>query len=129
MTYLSPLDFTGLIMICSAICVGFYAACQFDGDDAYDSLDSDRKSSWPKPTADQVMILWWVRYYGGRYISRYWSKPVYSCLPCMGSIHSIYPTWLYLKYTAFYMPYDFFYIWPLIALATVGVNFIITRLW
>lgn len=126
MTYLSPLDFIGLILICSAICVGFYTACSFDGDEAYDDSSNEFRKSWPKP---QGMLLWWVRYYGGRVLGNFWYKPVYGCLPCMGSLHTIYPTWLYLNYTSFYLPHDFFYIWPVIALGTVGVNYLITRVW
>ena len=129
MTYLSTIDFIGLILICSTVCVGFYAACQFDGDEEYDSSPTSMKLQWPRPEPHNVMVFWWVRWYGGRLISRFWTKPIYSCLPCMGSLHSIIPTLLYLKYTHFY-PTDFWFVWPVIALGTVGVNYLIqTVLW
>lgn len=104
------------ILISSLASVGFYAACQFEGDEAYDMLPMEHKAKWNKPT--DVMILWWVRYYGGRYIPPFWTKPVYSCLTCMGSLHSIAPTLIFSDW----------YLWPLIALGTAGVNYLIQTL-
>ena len=109
-----------LILINSLICVGFYVACSFDGDEDYD-LDKNKKA-WT--TIHGKMLLWWVRYYGGRVIPEFWTKPLYSCLPCMGSLHSIAPTVLYC-----YGTNTNFVIWPLVALATVGLNYLITIVW
>jgi hypothetical protein len=101
------------IILSSLVGVGFFAAAQFEGDEAFDTLDFDLKKEWSKPT--DVMVLWWVRYYGGRYIPPFWTKPVYSCLTCMGSLHSIAPTLIFSEW----------YLWPLIALGTAGVNYLI----
>lgn len=114
-----------LVLICSAASIGVYAACGFDGDENFDLQESEVKLMWPKPTDDQKMILWWVRYYGGRYLGKFWYKPVYGCLPCMGGIHSLYPTLVYLNYA----DGNFLLMWPLIALATIGVNFLVTKIW
>ena len=113
-----------LVLICSAISTGFYAACQFDGDEAYDEADPFMRKNWPRPNDSQKMIFWWVRYYGGRFLGKYWSKPIYSCLTCMGSFHSIAPVALYCHYYGVS-----FIIWPFIALATVGVNKLVTVWW
>jgi hypothetical protein len=113
-----------LILICSAISVGFYTATDFDGAEEYDKADPYIKKQWPRPNEHQVMIFWWVRYYGGRVIPYFWTKPLYSCLPCMGSFHSIAPTVTYCYYSG--MP---LIIWPFVALATVGLNKLITIWW
>lgn len=118
------LEFLLLIVISSLASIGFYAACGFDGDEAFDQSDNFMRANWPKPTDDQKMIFWWVRYYLGPHLGKYWYKPVYGCLPCMGSLHSIYPTLIYLGFS-----YEFLIIWPLIALGTCGINKVITQVW
>lgn len=112
------IDLLILTLISSAISTGFYTACQFDGDEDYDKFDN--KKLWPKPTTEQVMILWWVRYYGGRVIPYFWTKPLYSCLPCMGSLHSLIPVLVFTGNI---------WLWPLVAFSTVGVNKLITIWW
>lgn len=113
----------------SAACsVGFYTAAQFDGDEEYDIQSRKRKRDWPTPGPHQVMILWWVRFYLGRIIPHKWTKPIYSCLPCMGSLHSVYPVVL-VMYLAGLGAAQFFVIWPVVALATVGINKLITVWW
>jgi len=117
------IDLIGLVLFNSAICVGFFAACQFDGDESFDVSQSYIKKQWPKPT--DGMILWFIRYYLGRYLSKYWSKPVYSCVTCMASIHSIIPTILFCSYFDISL-----IVLPFIILATAGLNYLIqTSLW
>lgn len=109
-----------LTIISSAISVGFYTACAFDGDEEYDAQTRKRKRAFPRPEAHRVMILWWVRFYGGRIIPHFWTKPLYSCLPCMGSFHSLLPVLVFTGNI---------WLWPFVALATVGVNKLITVWW
>ena len=117
------IELIGLILFNSAVCVGFFAACQFEGDEAFDVSDKWIKKRWTKPT--DVMVLWWVRYYGGRFIPPFWTKPVYACLPCMGSLHSIVPTILFCSFFGISL-----WVLPFVILATVGVNYLIqTVLW
>lgn len=123
---ITPLDFILLALTCSLISVGFYAACQFDGDEAYDGLPKEFKKQFSKPEPHDRMILWWVRWYGGRVISKLWTKPLYSCITCMGSVHSLLPT------IGFCYVYGLpiLIIWPFVALATSGINYLIqTVLW
>lgn len=117
-------SFCFLVVVSSLVATGFYVGCQFDGDEEYDKADIYIKKQWPKPNAEQVMIFWWVRYYGGRVIPYFWTKPLYSCLICMGSFHSIIPTFLFCHFS--YTPY---WIWPFVALATVGLNKHVTEWW
>lgn len=121
------LDILLLIIFCSLAATGFYIAAQFEGDEEFDAASRQVRRGWQKPAAGDKMIFWWVRYYGGRYLDKYWSKPVYSCLPCMGSLHSILPTFLY-----FWGTFPVWYIailWAFVALGTVGLNYLITQWW
>lgn len=115
-------------LLSSAQSVGFYTATQFDGDEEFDAQTIKRKRDWPTPGPRQVMILWWVRFYLGRNIPHYWTKPIYSCLPCMGSLHSI-PLTVLLFWIIGGSVFQFCLFWPLIALFTVGINKLITVWW
>lgn len=121
------LDILLLIIFCSLAATGFYIAAQFEGDEEFDLASRQVRRGWQKPQAGDKMIFWWVRYYGGRYLDKYWSKPVYSCLPCMGSLHSVAPTFLY-----FWGTFPVWYIailWAFVAMGTVGLNYLITQWW
>ncbi len=63
----------------SFLCLGFYVSCKYERDENL------------KPTSK--MILWWVRYYGQRKLPEWLQAPLYSCLVCMSSLHSIYMFW------------------------------------
>ena len=110
-----------IIALSSACSVGFYIATQFEGSEQFDAMHQ-LGQQYPYDRPEGPMILWWVRWYGSRLLPFYWTKPIYSCLPCMGSVHSLYPTLLFLSS-------DFWYLWPVIALGTVGVNYLITLWW
>jgi len=118
-----------LIIICSLICVGVYAATGFEGDEGFDGLNPEYQRQFPKPEPGNAMVLWWVRYYGGPILGRFWSKPVYSCLPCMGSLHSIIPTYLFIEWWWYKVDIQFWVFWPFVALATCGLNYLITVWW
>ena len=61
-----------LVLLCSLISVGFYAACHFDGDEDYDTAGKQLKLHTPIPK--DKMILWWVRYYADGKILRRTTK-------------------------------------------------------
>ena len=42
---------------------------------------------------DSKMVGWWLRYYSLKVFGEYWSKPLFTCPPCMASVHG---TWVYL---------------------------------
>jgi len=122
------IDLIALILICSSISVGFYASCQFDGDEEFDKASKLIKKNWPEPEQDSKMIFWWVRYYIGKHISYFHSKPLYSCIICMGSVHSMIPTLLFLFYYDLNL-WGWFILWPFAALATAGLNYNIAKWW
>lgn len=117
------IDILILIITTSLVCVGFWVATDFDGADTFDTVSHKRQRRFFKPGASDRMILWWVRYYGGPWLGQFWSKPLYKCLPCMGSVHSILPTLLFCQY------YDtsFWVLWPLVALGVSGLNYLISK--
>lgn len=115
-------------ILSAAQSVGFYTATGFDGDEEFDAQTIKRKRDWPKPGERQTMILWWVRFYLGRTIPHKWTKPIYQCLPCMGSLHSI-PTTLLLLWVVGVQWWLGLIMWMMIALFTLGVNKLITVWW
>jgi len=66
---------------------GFYFACQFENHEQYDLLSKDQRLNFAEPRGK--MIFWWVRYYWRG--SDFWAKPVFTCVMCMSSFHSILP--------------------------------------
>ena len=114
---IASLCFTAVVTFSSLMATGFYAACQFDGDEEFDKADKFIQKQWPKPNGEQAMIFWFVRYYLGKVIPYFWTKPLYSCIICMGSVHSLLPTFIFCHLTG-----TTFWIWPMVALATVGLN-------
>lgn len=96
------------IIASSLISLGVYVSAQFNNYEAFDeSPELLRKERF-----DGKMILWWLRWYGS-YLPYQMRKPLYYCLPCMGSLWSI-PAFVYLA-----LPW---YYWPLFALGTAGLN-------
>lgn len=126
--FMSVWEIIGLILVCSAASYGFYAATQFTNDETFDDLDSQMQEGYPKPEPKDRMIFWFVRYYLAPIVGPFYSKPIYKCPACMGSLHSILPTYLYMSYMNFYWT-DMLLVWPFVALATCGVNYCISVTW
>ena len=114
------------VLTSSLLSVGFYASCQFKTWELYDEADVEIKQAWPNP--DDKMIFWWIRWYGGRILGDFWYKPVYGCLPCMGSLHSIIPLMIVIQLVGINQAW-FLLAWPLVAMTTAGVNCLISIWW
>ena len=99
------------IIASSLVSVGVHTAAQFNN---YEAFDDDPERGRKEPI-DGAMILWWVRWYGS-YLPYQLRKPVYFCLPCMGSLWSI-PAIAYLS-----LPW---FVWPFFILGTTGLNALI----
>ena len=76
-----------LLPINALFCLGWYNACNYQ-----------------KPIAglnysEIKGLLWFVPYFFEVkfkiHPNNFWLKPIYSCIPCMASIHSILPFWLF----------------------------------
>ena len=88
-----------LLLFNVLVIVGFHYATGYE-------LDRDGK-----PTSK--MALWWIKYYGLKYIGETWMKPISECVICMASVHS---TYVYLPVFGFDYWY-FVYIFALAGLA------------
>lgn len=115
-----------VVAFSSLICFGAYVACRFAWDTGEhagrDWRDFDKEpENYRKIKPDDKMILWWVRWYGSKYIPEFYQKPIYACMTCMASLFSLVPT---LIFTFEYLtnPWYFFLAWPMITAATAGLN-------
>lgn len=116
---------TQLIVINSLICIGFYKACRFSEADSYDAIGLEGRRIWEgMPDKSGRMFLWWVRYYIGKVVSDFWAKPIYSCPPCMASLHTILPFTGYAIWLGI-SPVTALVVWPFYALAVSGLNTLI----
>ena len=65
---------------------------------------------------DSRMILYRLRLWSLKHIGEFWSKPLFTCPPCMASVHSTYIYW-------FAMPFNIqsLAIWPFYILMLSGL--------
>ena len=99
------------IIISSLIACGVHVAAKFDG---YESFDED-PAMMRKAGRTNSMALWWVRWYGS-YLPKTLRKPLYQCLPCMGSRWSL---------PMFIATGQDWVLLPLFVLGVVGLNALI----
>lgn len=96
------------------VIIGFYLATQYETEkDYYENT---------KRIKDK-MILWFIGYYGDKYLPKLLRKPLYDCIPCMASIHSVYVYWLFMDWTLLNL-----YAYPIYILALSGITFFIYNL-
>jgi hypothetical protein len=43
---------------------------------------------------DTKMVLWWARYWSLRVVGKFWSKPLFTCPPCMASVWGTAVYWI-----------------------------------
>jgi hypothetical protein len=109
-----------LLSLLSAGCVwGFSVACRFEDYEEFDEASPALQKNWPKPKLEGAMVLWWVRYYLAPVLGPFWAKPVYKCMICMASLHSILPVLLFGTGS-------FLITWPFVILFTAGFNAYLT---
>lgn len=111
MTVFEILALVAFSTLCS---LGFSFACRFEDYEHFDQLEKEHRKKF-YPQVQDKMILWWIRYYGADILGPYWSKPIYKCTICMASVQTIIPT-IYMTGA------DFFLYWPMVVLATAGLN-------
>jgi hypothetical protein len=99
------------IIISSLIASGVHVAAKFDN---YESFDED-PAMMRKAGRTNSMSLWWVRWYGS-YLPKLLRKPLYQCLPCMGSLWSL-PMFVYSEQPLIAL--------PMFVLGVVGLNALI----
>lgn len=114
--YILPLLLTFLILNSIAI-FGVNVATEYDVEvvEGYESKTEVIK---------HPMIAWRLRYYSIKYFGEFYSKPLFTCPPCMASVHSTYFYAFFLSLIGFSWQWLLFY--PLYVLILCGLNFIIS---
>lgn len=62
-------------------------------EDTSEDCDCDRVDRSSK------MVLYRFRLWSLQSLGEYWSKPLFTCPPCMASVHSLYVYWLVMPFT------------------------------
>ena len=111
------IDIAILLLINSALCFGFWNACLYENTGEIIYIKGEINYVYNKG------VLWrldkWAK-------DKWFYKPLCGCLPCMASLHSIYPYWIYVLYAdVSIIQYALFY--PVYILALSGVNYLIDR--
>ena len=115
------IDILILILINSALCFGFYNACYYEPAKNLAKIGSE--STFSEEHGEIKGVLWFIEKWA---IDKWFYKPLCGCLPCMASLHSIYPYWTYMYSTnAININAVMFY--PVYVLALSGINYLIDR--
>lgn len=80
------LTFLLLAFINSFVIIGVYEATGYELNERKKFLSPNEKGC---DTFKYKMILWFVGYYGDKWLGKFWSKPFYSCCTCMASFWSL----------------------------------------
>lgn len=65
---------------------------------------------------DSKMALWWLRHGALKLVGEFWSKPLFTCPPCMASVHG---TWVYFMLMPF--GWSTMALWPVYILFLSGL--------
>jgi len=113
------LDLFILLLINSALCLGFWNACFYKPSKIDYSISGE--SAFEEEHPEIKGVLWFLEKWGQ---GKWYYKPIGGCLPCMASFHSIYPYWTYMYSTnALNIHAVLFY--PVYVVALSGVNYLI----
>jgi len=111
------IDIAILLLINSALCFGFYNACLYE---------KTKKLKWNGINYLPIYekgVLWFIN----KWANNYWFyKPLCGCPPCMASIHSFYPYWLY-NCSINNITFEALAFYPVYVLALSGLNYLIDR--
>jgi len=106
------LDLLILLSFNSLLCLGFWNACLYiKKEDIYTGVEEIKG------------VLWRLEKFGG---DNWWYKPIGGCLPCMASLHSIYPYWTFM-YATNALNINALLFYPVYILALSGLNYLIDR--
>ena len=117
------IDILILILINSALCFGFWNACLYVKEKTCIGK-SEAPECYPIIQEEQKGALWFIEKYSN---GKWFYKPLCGCLPCMASLHSIYPYWTYMYFTD-NLTIGALIFYPVYVLALSGVNYLIDRI-
>jgi hypothetical protein len=111
------IDLLILLGLNSALCFGVWNACLYEQTD---------RLEWDGYKYNKIYnkgVLWFIDKWAK---DKWFYKPLCGCLPCMASLHSIYPYWMYM-FISNNLDYKALMIYPVYILALSGVNYLIDR--
>ena len=126
------LDLLILLGFNSALCYGFWNACLYIPKEPNSILrDSERelrRTCIGGNCNDSYNgyikgVLWFIEKWSK---DKWFYKPLVGCIPCMASLHSIYPYWAY-SYITHNITIEALLFYPVYVLALSGVNYLIDR--
>lgn len=113
-----------LIIICSLWCFGFNYAVLYTPN--FDMMSNNKKEIYP--TDNKKEVLWFIRYYGNKWLPLWVTKPIYGCLSCMGSVHGIIFYWSYVLLSPGRITPLNFILCVVVITAVTGLNRILRQL-
>jgi len=111
-----------LLVFNSLLCFGFWNACLYIPKKIEKNFS--RTDCWNcfKVVQEEVKgVLWFVEEWAK---DKWFYKPLCGCLPCMASLHSVYPYWIYV-YIGGKDPLIMLLFYPVYILALSGLNYLI----
>ena len=110
------IDLLILLVINSLVCFGFWNACLFERlPDKWDDRKSIVVEQYNKG------VLWFVEKWSN---DKWFYKPLCGCLPCMASLHSVYPYWI-LMFVSDEMNLKSILFYQIYIVALSGLNYLI----
>lgn len=111
-----------LIIICSLFCVGFNYST------SYVPVYEHVAGQLPKEQIpDKTELLWFIKYYGNKFLPVYIQKPLYGCLMCMSSIWGSIFYWGYVLNSPGRINGLTIIIWVVVVMAVCGLNRIVKQ--
>lgn len=114
-------DILILLLINSAVCLGFWNACYYEVKKGNVQIGSEYDSE--HSTEEIKGVLWFIDKWSK---DKWFYKPLCGCLPCMASFHSIYPYWSAM-YFGNNLSIEAIVFYPIYIIALSGINYLIDR--
>ena len=105
------------------VIVGFYRLCM------YKRNTVKGEGGVVTETIHEKQPLWFVRYYGSRFIPEVLMKPICMCIVCMSSVHSLYVFWYNYELSVSNLGLYGLYVLALTGLVHIGVSNNIIKQW
>jgi len=117
------IDLLILMLINSFVCFGFWNACLYEVEKVKVETGylENFKKQYRYEDKEIKGVLWRLEKWGK---DKFIYKAIGGCLPCMASLHSIFPYWAYM-YSTNAINLNALLFYPVYVLALSGVNFLI----
>ena len=114
------IDLIILLIINGLLCLGFWNACLYE---SQENIQIGSEYDYKEAKFNKG-VLWWLEKWGS---GKWYYKPIGGCLPCMASLHSIYPYWTYMYMTGG-LNWNALIFYPVYVIALSGFNYLLNEL-